>query len=135
MKCVGENAVVVGVDFSHGHDRFVHLLFDDFVVGQLLSQHSHCRLKSAHFIFIVCFGLVKFTLQDIQLFSQHVIFMFVDIEICQSLLVNAVDSFEFFGLDSELNSGLGQIPIKLSLEISLVNHHLIVLSGFLFQLS
>ena len=32
MKSVGKNAVVVGVDFAHGHNGFVHFLLNDFIV-------------------------------------------------------------------------------------------------------
>lgn len=61
--------------------------------------------------------------------------MFMNIEISQSLLIDTVDSLKLLGFNFELYSRLSEIAIKLSLEISCVNHELIILFSFLLQLS
>lgn len=135
MERVGEDIVVIGVDFAHGHDCLVHLVLNDFVIGELFPQNCHLGLESAHLVFVVGFGLIELSFEKIELLSEHVIFMLMDVEVGKSLLINAVDSFKFFRLDFELYSGLSKVSIKLPLEVSGVNHELIVLFRFLLELS
>ncbi len=91
--------------------------------------------KSTHLIFIVCLGFVELSFQDIEFFSKHIVLMFMNIKISKCLLINAIDSFQLLRLDFELNSCLSQITIKFSLEISGIDHKLIVFFGFLFERS
>lgn len=37
MESVCKNVIIVGVDFAHGHNGFVHFLLNDLIVCQLLS--------------------------------------------------------------------------------------------------
>lgn len=135
MKCVSENVVFVGTDFTHGHDGLIHLVFYDFIIGQLFSQDSNLSLESTHLILVVRLGFIKLSLEHIEFLPQHIILVFMNVEIGKSLLVDAIDPLKLFRLDFELNSGLSKIAVKLPLEIPMVNHHLIVLPCFLLELS
>jgi hypothetical protein len=55
----------------------------------------------------------------------------VGIQVSQSFLVDVVDSLELFGPNFELDAGLDQIAVKLSLEVSAVDHQLLVFPSFL----
>lgn len=90
--------------------------------------------EATHFVFVVSLGLVKLSFEDVKLLSKHVILMFVNVEVSQRFLINTIDSVEFLSFDFELNSGLGEVSIEFSLEVSIINHHLVVVSGFLFEL-
>lgn len=57
----------------------------------------------------------------------------MSIQVSQSLLIYVVDSLQLFGPNFELNAGLDQITVELSLEISIVYHQLFVFPGFLSE--
>ena len=37
IESASEDGIIVGVDFGEGHDSFIDLLFNNFIVGQLFS--------------------------------------------------------------------------------------------------
>lgn len=53
--------------------------------------------------------------------------MFMYIEVSQGFLIDTIDPIQLLRSYFELNSGLGQIPVKFTMEVSRVYHELIVL--------
>lgn len=93
---VGKDVIVIRADFSHGHDGFIHLSFDDIIIGQLFSENSNLSFETTHFVFIIGFCLIELAFEKVEFFSEHVILVFVDIKVSKCLLVDTVDSLKFF---------------------------------------
>lgn len=60
--------------------------------------------------------------------------MLMDIEITQRLMIHTIDPLQLLSFDLELYPRLSHIPIKPPLEVSRVDHQLIILLRLLLQL-
>ncbi len=122
MYGISKNVVFIRVYSTHCHNCLIHLLFDNLVIRQLFSQDCNLSFETTHFVFVVRFGLIKLSFDNIELLSEHVILVLVHIQVGQCFLINTVYSFQLFRFNFELNTVLGKVTIKFPVEISNVNH-------------